>query len=158
MKTVLIPLALAALVGCGRLDSKTKLPKTVADNAPQAVKAAILEAEGAAEATRTVAAAEQFRQLTVAEGEADAIRSVYKAIHDGKSTPELRRQIESLLKRLDQSPAGNRLRELRAVEVLEHLGTIASQRLLRTLASGAMAARLTQEASASLNRLNKRSK
>jgi hypothetical protein len=73
---------------------------------------------------------------------------------DGKSSPELRRQIESLLKGLDQSPSGNRLRELRAVEILEHLGTIESQRLLRTLAGGAVAARLSQEAKASLNRLD----
>jgi regulator of protease activity HflC (stomatin/prohibitin superfamily) len=44
---------------------------------------AILEAQGQAEAIRQVADAERYRQQTVAEGEADAIRAVYGAIHDG---------------------------------------------------------------------------
>ncbi|HEV2809529.1 MAG TPA: SPFH/Band 7/PHB domain protein, partial [Acidimicrobiales bacterium] len=42
-----------------------------------------------AEATRAVAAAESFRQVTVAEGEADAIRSVFAAIHEGRATPDV---------------------------------------------------------------------
>ena len=44
---------------------------------------AILEAEGQAAAIRQVAEAERFRQQTVAQGEADAIRAVYGAIHEG---------------------------------------------------------------------------
>jgi regulator of protease activity HflC (stomatin/prohibitin superfamily) len=36
-----------------------------------------------------VADAERYRQLTVAEGEAEAVRSVYGAIHDGNPTPDL---------------------------------------------------------------------
>jgi regulator of protease activity HflC (stomatin/prohibitin superfamily) len=43
----------------------------------------ILEAEGQAGAIRAVADAERYRQETVAQGEADAIRHVYTAIHDG---------------------------------------------------------------------------
>ncbi|MGH9152088.1 MAG: SPFH domain-containing protein [Acidimicrobiales bacterium] len=50
---------------------------------------AILEAQGEAEATRTAADAERFRQVAVAEGEAQAIRSVYLAIHEGDPSPEL---------------------------------------------------------------------
>ena len=50
---------------------------------------AVLEAEGAAEATRTAAEAEQFRQTAVAQGEADAIRAVFTAIHDGNPTRDL---------------------------------------------------------------------
>ncbi|MGH1489258.1 MAG: SPFH domain-containing protein [Acidimicrobiales bacterium] len=42
----------------------------------------ILMAEGEAQATRTRAEAEQYRQEVVADGEADAIRSVYGAITD----------------------------------------------------------------------------
>ena len=49
----------------------------------------VLEAEGAAEAVRLNAAAEQFRQQEVAQGEADAIRSVYQAIHDGGPSSDL---------------------------------------------------------------------
>jgi regulator of protease activity HflC (stomatin/prohibitin superfamily) len=52
-------------------------------------ESAILRAEGEAESIRKVAEAERFRQLTVAEGEAQAISSVYQAIHDGDPTPDL---------------------------------------------------------------------
>ncbi|WP_436795317.1 SPFH domain-containing protein [Actinospongicola halichondriae] len=56
----------------------------------EGVKArSILEAEGRAEAVRTFADAEKFRQQAVAEGEADAIRSVYQAIHDGNPSNDL---------------------------------------------------------------------
>jgi regulator of protease activity HflC (stomatin/prohibitin superfamily) len=49
----------------------------------------ILEAQGAAEATKARAEAERFRQLTVAEGEARAITTVYDAIHAGDPSPDL---------------------------------------------------------------------
>ena len=49
----------------------------------------ILEAEGQAQAIREVADAEQFRLLTVAEGEGQAIERVYGAIHAGDPTPDL---------------------------------------------------------------------
>ena len=52
-------------------------------------QSAILEAQGQADATRTSADAERFRQVAVAEGEADAIRSVYQAIHDGGPSADL---------------------------------------------------------------------
>jgi hypothetical protein len=47
------------------------------------------------------------------------------------------------------------LRDLRAVEVLEHIGTPKARQVLRTLARGAPAARLTREAKASLQRIVK---
>jgi regulator of protease activity HflC (stomatin/prohibitin superfamily) len=49
----------------------------------------ILEAQGKAAGVRELAEAESFRQQTIAEGEAAAIRSVYQAIHDGDPTPDL---------------------------------------------------------------------
>ena len=52
-------------------------------------QAAILEAQGQAEATKTAADAERFRQVAVAEGEAGAIRSVYAAIHEGNPSSDL---------------------------------------------------------------------
>jgi regulator of protease activity HflC (stomatin/prohibitin superfamily) len=52
-------------------------------------QAAILEADGQAQAMERVASAEKFRQLTVAEGEAQAIKSVFDAIHAGNPTPDL---------------------------------------------------------------------
>jgi regulator of protease activity HflC (stomatin/prohibitin superfamily) len=51
--------------------------------------AAILEAEGHAQAMERVADAEKYRQLTVAEGEAAAVRSVFGAIHDGGATHDV---------------------------------------------------------------------
>jgi regulator of protease activity HflC (stomatin/prohibitin superfamily) len=51
--------------------------------------AAILSAEGQSLAMERVADAEKYRQLTVAEGEAQAIRSVFGAIHDGNPTHDV---------------------------------------------------------------------
>lgn len=51
--------------------------------------AAILKAEGDAEAIKKVAEAEKFQKLTVAKGEAQAIDTVYKAIHEGDPTNDL---------------------------------------------------------------------
>jgi RNA polymerase sigma factor (sigma-70 family) len=75
----------------------------------------------------------------------------------GKLTLEARRRVEELLdkvKPLADSPEG--LRSLRAVEVLEHIGTPEAREVLQTLANGASEARLTREAKASLKRLAKR--
>ncbi|MDH4117444.1 MAG: SPFH/Band 7/PHB domain protein [Acidimicrobiia bacterium] len=49
----------------------------------------ILEAEGQAEAIKRVADADRYQKLTVAEGEAQAITTVYGAIHEGDPTPDL---------------------------------------------------------------------
>jgi regulator of protease activity HflC (stomatin/prohibitin superfamily) len=49
----------------------------------------ILSAEGQAEATRAIADAERYRKEAVAAGEANAVRAVYEAIHDGNPTPDL---------------------------------------------------------------------
>jgi RNA polymerase sigma factor (sigma-70 family) len=73
----------------------------------------------------------------------------------GTPSLELRQRIEQLLARLAEwNP--ERLRALRAVEVLEQCGTNEAQRLLQDLAEGAPAARLTQEAQAARQRLEKR--
>ena len=54
-----------------------------------AKQSAILEAEGRATAIKEVAAAEKFQRITVAEGEALATTTVYKAIHDGVPSNDL---------------------------------------------------------------------
>jgi WD40 repeat protein len=77
-----------------------------------------------------------------------------KALAEGPSA-EVRRQIERLLDDLDRGRP-ERLRPLRAVEVLEHLGTPEARQLLEALAQGAPEARLTREAKASLERLARR--
>jgi replication-associated recombination protein RarA len=67
---------------------------------------------------------------------------------------EVRRCVRQLLEKLGRSPPPPRqLQALRAIEVLEYLGTPEARRLLTSLAQGATHARLTQEAKAALERL-----
>jgi WD40 repeat protein len=66
---------------------------------------------------------------------------------------EVRRRLEKLL---DGTLSPERLRELRAVEVLDRLGTPEARQVLRELAEGTPGARLTREAKGSLDRLGNR--
>jgi WD40 repeat protein len=70
--------------------------------------------------------------------------------------PETRHRLERLLKKLGGFVTGpERVRTLRAVEVLEHVGTPEARRLLQKLSAGAPAALLTRQAKESLGRLRK---
>jgi hypothetical protein len=70
---------------------------------------------------------------------------------------EVRQRVAELLRKLDGgSASGEPLRETRALEVLEGLGTPEAKKLLEELAKGAPEAALTREAKASLERLAKR--
>ncbi len=69
---------------------------------------------------------------------------------------EMRRRVQQLLEQLASPPSSTHLRTLRAVEVLEHIGTPGAREVLETLAGGAIEARLTKEAKASLRRLMSR--
>lgn len=66
-------------------------------------QSAILKAEGQAEAIRKVADAERYQRQTVALGEAEAIQTVFKAIHEGNPTSDLIaiRYLEALQKIAD---------------------------------------------------------
>jgi RNA polymerase sigma factor (sigma-70 family) len=77
-----------------------------------------------------------------------------KALASGPSA-EAKRQIELLLAGLATLSA-ERLREVRAVEVLEHVGTAEARKLLDEIAGGTKDARLTREAKAAVERLAKR--
>jgi hypothetical protein len=74
----------------------------------------------------------------------------------GRPSPELRHRAERLIrtKRAGDLSRGE-LRLLRAIEVLEHVGTPAARQLLRRLAGKAATERLRREADASLARLAK---
>jgi RNA polymerase sigma factor (sigma-70 family) len=88
----------------------------------------------------------------------EAVRpAIAQALTRTNLSPELRRRLEQLRGRL-AVPSGDPLRALRAVEVLEHIGSPEARQLLEKLASGAPEARLTREAKASLERLGMRSK
>jgi WD40 repeat protein len=70
---------------------------------------------------------------------------------------ESKRRLEKLLGALDNRvPPAPLLRQLRALEVLEQIGTPEAHRLLARLAGGIPQARLTREAQAALARLDKR--
>jgi hypothetical protein len=69
-------------------------------------------------------------------------------------SPETRGRLTRLIKSIELCHASrNRLRLIRAVEVLEGLGTREARELLKDLAEGRPDARLTREANASLARL-----
>jgi WD40 repeat protein len=69
------------------------------------------------------------------------------------SSTEVRHRLDAILA---DGVAGD-LRVIRAVEVLEHIGTADARQILQRLAGGAPNARLTREAKASLERLARRS-
>lgn len=70
----------------------------------------------------------------------------------GKSSLERRQRIQQVLSKLEPSVPGERLRALRAVQVLEYIGTSEAREHLRVLAKGIPDARLTREAKAALER------
>jgi hypothetical protein len=78
---------------------------------------------------------------------------------EGQPSLEVRRRVEGLLQKLDGPVTlPQHLRSLRAIEVLEHIGTPAAQQVLAQLAKGATAAHLTREAQAAVARLEGRRK
>jgi WD40 repeat protein len=74
----------------------------------------------------------------------------------GKPSAEVRRRAEAMIAAPRPIPAGSFLRELRAVWVLERIGTPAAREVLEKLADGFPDAPLTQDAKASLQRLDRR--
>jgi WD40 repeat protein len=77
----------------------------------------------------------------------------------GNLSLEARRRLEGILDKHDQvwrDPSPERLRLLRTVEALELAATPGARAVLNTLARGAPGARLTDEARAALDRLNRR--
>jgi WD40 repeat protein len=83
-------------------------------------------------------------------------RPALKKALEGTPSAEVRKQSEELLERLapgQVSLSGDTLREVRAIEVLETIGTPESRAILEALSRGAGGTRLTEEAAAALKRL-----
>jgi WD40 repeat protein len=104
---------------------------------------------------------EQFKVRTQASKEleqlGDLAEPALSKILAGKPSLETRRRAEALLNALQGAAlSGRQLQELRAVEVLENVGTVRARRVLETLAQGAPGARLTNEAKAAVDRLMSR--
>jgi hypothetical protein len=73
-----------------------------------------------------------------------------------RPTLEVRRRLQELLADIEERrwrPTPEILRQLRAVEVLERIGTPEARKLLQALADGAAGARLTREARGAIQRL-----
>jgi WD40 repeat protein len=88
----------------------------------------------------------------------DLAEAAEPALREALKTPlaeESRRRVERLLEKLDPLKSAKRLRALRAVEVLEGIGSPEARRLLEELAAGIPNAQLTREARAALERLAK---
>jgi WD40 repeat protein len=99
---------------------------------------------------------EKATQELEALGEA-AVDACRKALQ-GNPSAEAHRRLERLLsKQLREKglPSPERLRTLRALEILERAGTTEARQLLAALAGGAPGAWLTREAKAALGRLSK---
>jgi WD40 repeat protein len=139
--------AMTALVGqpaaAATLLGQKLQPAPLADAAKMAEWIAELDSEDFA---RREQATHQLDELAEQAGPA-----LQKALRE-QAPLEARRRIERLLEKLRQPPP-QRLRLLRAVEVLEQLRTEEARQLLQRLAEGAPDARLTREARASLQRL-----
>jgi hypothetical protein len=110
------------------------------------LRAAIADLDSA-DFSRRQAASQRLASLADRAG--PALRAALK----GSLSAEQRRRIEEALASLTVVPPVKTLRDLRAVEVLERIGTQEAKDLLEKLAQGAPAARLTREAKASLQRL-----
>jgi hypothetical protein len=98
--------------------------------------------------------AERQRAETELEKHGNQVEAALRQFLAAKHSLEAKRRAEQVLARL-QGPVTDPqlLRQLRAVEVLEFIGTAEAREILRTLGSGALDAKLTQEAAASLRRL-----
>jgi hypothetical protein len=79
-----------------------------------------------------------------------------KRLYDTTESEDLRTRIEAILQVIDRPfPTGNRLRSIRAIEILERIGSEEAIQLLEKLATGEPQVSLTQEAKQALKRLNR---
>jgi hypothetical protein len=89
---------------------------------------------------------------------AEVAEPALKNALEGRPSLEARRRIERVLEKLKEErlhPSGDRLRLIRAVEVLEQIGNQQARDVLATLAKGTPLAQLTIEAKTALERLAK---
>jgi RNA polymerase sigma factor (sigma-70 family) len=122
-------------------------PVAAADEKTVARLVADLDAEQFAVRERATAELEKLGEAAGAD--------MRKALDAGPST-ETRRRLTALLDQVENGQwnlSRERLRALRAVEVLERIGSAETRRVLARLAVGAAGARLTREANESLRRL-----
>jgi sugar lactone lactonase YvrE len=97
--------------------------------------------------------AQAFRRLAAA---GELARPRLKRALANQPSADLRRQVEGLVERLDGPPGPEQLRRLRAVEVLEYIGSEEARKALRKLAAGPGGALAAEDARAALRRLERK--
>jgi hypothetical protein len=123
--------------------------KPVPETTPDRIARLVADLDSDQFATREQAARELQRLGDLAEG---TVRGALQ----GQPSAEVRRQAQALLEKLDIARSPLRLRDLRAIEVLEAIGTAEARRVLHALTQGEQKVRLTQEAAAALDRMARR--
>jgi RNA polymerase sigma factor (sigma-70 family) len=95
------------------------------------------------------------RQRAVAELEklGDLAESALRQVRAGNPPLDVRQRLDRLIEQLEPSRSPRLLRLLRAIEVLEHIGSPEARALLQGLGQGAPGARLTREARLACRRL-----
>ncbi len=89
---------------------------------------------------------------------AERAEAALRKVLAGEPSLEARGRIEQVLTKGEERPlSGDRLRDLRALAVLEHVGTPEARQVTKALAQGVAEARLTQAARAALERGARRS-
>jgi WD40 repeat protein len=91
----------------------------------------------------------------LAEAGADVVAELREALANNP-TVEAKKRLEDLVNRLSNGGSPERLRSLRAIEVLERIGTAQAKELLRELSRKSLPADLDDEIQASLRRLGER--
>jgi hypothetical protein len=99
--------------------------------------------------TREAASAELARLGKLAE-------AALKRARENRPSPEARRRIDAILKKLDDRVSPAELQALRVVEVLELIGTPEARKVIESVATSAPTARAAEEAKAALDRLARR--
>ena len=101
-------------------------------------------------------AANQYRAAKELEQIGELAEPALRQVLNGRAGGESRQRILNLLLKAAQAPGrdSERLRALRAIEVLEGIGNAEAQEALQALAQGAPESRVTQEAHLSLKRLS----
>jgi RNA polymerase sigma factor (sigma-70 family) len=125
-------------------------PVAVVDEKRLARLLADLDSDDFATRERTTAELEKLGERTL---------PAYRKALLAKPSLESRRRLEDLLEKAHAAywdVSGERLRSLRAIEALELDGTTEAREPLATLAAGAEGARLTDEAKAALERLERK--
>src|SRR5262245_23854510 len=141
-------LALAAVPGQAVPFLRERLrPATAARPDPQRVRRLLADLDSPKYAVRQQASA-------AVEDLGQAVLPALRAHLAANPSLEVRRRLERLIALIEQSPlTPSEVQAVRAVQVLERIGTPAARRVLRALARGAPQAPLTEEAKEALERL-----